>query len=749
MITFSENSRNKQVPKGEKGAITVFLSITLLLMITLTGLLVDGARIRTSETMVKRVTANALHSSLSYYDKTFKEDYGLFTLALPDELLGDYLRDYVEVGLKQRDSQTNSREFWDIYSFMIEEIEGSSLYPLAEDEVIRQQILEFMKYRGPKKLAEEFIDKLVEVSKISEAATIMKEKIQLERQLSELAHLEKQLEENIAKVNQFNLLEVYPIESTIGGRTSALVIHQNQKEDLSNELHQLTKDLEKVTLEEKVYLQLQMEELQQKIREENENIEGSQSQLINEINQLMKKIENQMLYNVEINQLAKLIQAKNEEVKKKTEVLKQKSYNPQEGIGNDIAKTLLTDLEDYGKTAEEYDFNNLIKLSSNNILILKENITPTLTQMKSIIQQQGRSGLEGQINRFNGLIGTYHTNVMQYNYKFAYNRWKLELEDLGEATEADTRRETAKKANDFLKEDEGNQLIISQSLQNLLPSKGIGKGNSTTLVEFDSNGKKSGYSEESFSLLEGLLGNILSVGEGIRDELYINEYILGIFKSNVSEHNPFQNNLRNQPKSSRVAFFDSEVEYILYGNSSQRENITAVKKDLMKIRFFANLLYVYSDVKLVKNATILATKLSAPIGMAAMPLIKTLILCGWSMNYSIEDTKQLLKGETVNFYRNKETLKFHYEDYLRILLLRPGFTSTVKLNRIKDLIQLNLQKNPMYGAQFTLEEANTFVKMDITYSIKVLFFRQVKKSEGIKLNTSDKVYYKMELLQGY
>nr|WP_243427958.1 DUF5702 domain-containing protein [Alkaliphilus hydrothermalis] len=229
-------------------------------------------------------------------------------------------------------------------------------------------------------------------------------------------------------------------------------------------------------------------------------------------------------------------------------------------------------------------------------------------------------------------------------------------------------------------------------------------------------------------MISTILGGAEALGEGIRNEIYINEYILDVF-----------NNYVNQEKKQRTAFFNSEVEYILYGNPSQQENITAVKRDLIMMRFVVNLLYVYSDPKLVESATILATSLAAPIGPAAMPLIKTLILCGYAMNYSVEDVNQLLKGEAVNFYRGKEALKLIYEDYVRFLLLRPGYSHSTKINRVKDLIQLNLQKNPIYGEKYLIKQSNTFVDLKVQYSMKVLFWGKKDRQ----------AHYKMELMQGY
>jgi len=183
---------------GEKGAITVFLSITLLVIITLTGMLVDGARIGTGDATMKRVAGTALHSTLSHYDQTLKEEYGLFALAMPQGDLKDFVGQYMNKGFN------SDSGFWDLYQFNIEKLQVSPKYSLGEDVVLRQQILEYMKYRGPKILVEEFYDKIKAMSNVEETATLLKDKMEIERELNELAHMEKELEEEIEKAKNFN-----------------------------------------------------------------------------------------------------------------------------------------------------------------------------------------------------------------------------------------------------------------------------------------------------------------------------------------------------------------------------------------------------------------------------------------------------------------------------------------------------------------------------------------------------------------
>jgi len=43
----------------------------------------------------------------------------------------------------------------DLYDYKIENVKVQPIYNLSEPEVLRAQILEYMKYRGPKELSED------------------------------------------------------------------------------------------------------------------------------------------------------------------------------------------------------------------------------------------------------------------------------------------------------------------------------------------------------------------------------------------------------------------------------------------------------------------------------------------------------------------------------------------------------------------------------------------------------------------
>ena len=162
----------------------------------------------------------------------------------------------------------------------------------------------------------------------------------------------------------------------------------------------------------------------------------------------------------------------------------------------------------------------------------------------------------------------------------------------------------------------------------------------------------------------------------------------------------------NGGKKSSV--LNGEVEYILYGRASDKENSACVKLSLFELRFPVNLAKVYED------AAKMAAINSAALAFAPVPQpLAAFVLAGIEASImSYADVETLFSGQDVPFFEGSSLGS--YEDYLRILLLLlPG---EAKLLRLMDVIQMNLQ-----------EKGEVFAFKDYCYgvSIKAVFSKEV------------------------
>ena len=182
----------------------------------------------------------------------------------------------------------------------------------------------------------------------------------------------------------------------------------------------------------------------------------------------------------------------------------------------------------------------------------------------------------------------------------------------------------------------------------------------------------------------------------MKSEIYINEYILEYFSKNTDE-----------PGTDR--FFSNEVEYILYGSDSDRDNYKRAKRAIRTVRTALNMAYIYRSPQMVQETLSLAESLT-PGPLA--PLTQLLIIAAWSSLESYNDMKNLEAGNRIPLVKSSATWKISlssvrsgefsegmiendsrgglsYGSYLKLLLLTED--TETKLLRMMDLIQINMK----------------------------------------------------------
>ncbi len=738
--------------KKQQGAITVFFSIILLILITLTGIIVDGARIRAAETMAREAANTALHSVLANYNQTLKEDYGLFALELKEEEVNQLLHFYLEGSMTSHESLDLSFYNpipWDLFEYSIEALNSTSLYSLGEDPVISQQILEFMKYRAPKVLLEEGLEYFFELEKIGRAAKDLEDKLEIERELGSLAQKQLELEKIIARLKGFSIDRNVGVLANIISGAYGRIEYQEWKEEIKEQQQQVRNTLREIENpeERESYLE-ELEDLRSQWEEVDEAEEALEDKMAESYREAAKAVGAALEDCRQLSSISQELQQMMGEIKVKTMAMAEKLEKRQGEDKGEYEKYLKEELQGYRDFVEGEQLDQLIAAGAEN--------QGHLEAAKAILDETYETAMDVTVDSRENLrtldqsLNEFSRSLEPLDLSLNYEKpavIEVSPEEAGE--DKDNRKEISAKANELFQQATGKEdIVIDSATLAKLPSRGEQASDHGTEVEFDEKDKDRGYSEDSLSELYQQSSILVSGVNEIRDQLYINEYSLGTFKTALSPHGDLGYNLRNQPKDERISFFDYEVEYILYGNASQKKNLLKTKRDLVATRFVLNLIYVYQNPQLLKSATAIASLLAAPLGGAAMPLIKTMILCGWAMGYSLEDVAQIMKGERVNFYRDRDSFKLGYEDYLRLFLLRPGLDQSRKLDRIKDLIQLNLQKNPLYTDKVALSSYYTYVGMELDYSLKVLFLRGFN-SQGHEPGGKDRYQIKLLQWQGY
>lgn len=182
-----------------------------------------------------------------------------------------------------------------------------------------------------------------------------------------------------------------------------------------------------------------------------------------------------------------------------------------------------------------------------------------------------------------------------------------------------------------------------------------------------------------------------------------------------------------------------EVEYLISGKSTDRENLKAVVHKLLAIRFALNYSYLLSDSAKQAEAYALAAAI-ANIGSSIPGIvegIKILLLAAWSYGESMIDIRSLLKGNKIPLVKTETTWQLKlsnlatltakeensregntYKDYLKILLFLQ-LDSKEKYLRMMDIMEQRIQEKQ---SDFQLSECIFSYKMTAEKEVPSLFY---------------------------
>lgn len=197
-------------------------------------------------------------------------------------------------------------------------------------------------------------------------------------------------------------------------------------------------------------------------------------------------------------------------------------------------------------------------------------------------------------------------------------------------------------------------------------------------------------------------------------KLGMGEYVLEHFSTAVSAEDERAGNTLRGNKTPKGGALDYEMEYILAGKNSDKENLEAVVKKLLLLRFVPNYGYLQSDTAKRAEAEALALTLCTLLTVPAIAeAVTQALLFAWAFGECIMDVRALLKGNRVPLIKTGESWQLQmselltlgteedtkegkdteggmkYEDYMRMLLFLED-TSGIAMRGL-DMIEKRLQ----------------------------------------------------------
>lgn len=178
-----------------KGAVSIFLVIILVPMLTVSSLFVDASRVKLSKAVMSSAGDLTMNTALTDYDTVLKDMYGLFATAQDKEDLFAKLEDYyrtciVSSGIsgtaadsyvsqlmaslgKVSEGDTSDLLNMQLTDFSTKEVTGANL---ANATIVKSQIVNFMKYRSPINTGLSFISSLKSFSSLSKQTELVEKR---------------------------------------------------------------------------------------------------------------------------------------------------------------------------------------------------------------------------------------------------------------------------------------------------------------------------------------------------------------------------------------------------------------------------------------------------------------------------------------------------------------------------------------------------------------------------------------------
>ena len=192
-----------------------------------------------------------------------------------------------------------------------------------------------------------------------------------------------------------------------------------------------------------------------------------------------------------------------------------------------------------------------------------------------------------------------------------------------------------------------------------------------------------------------------------------------------------------------------QLEYMIYGKSSDYENLQSMAWTLLFWREASNMLYLFTNEEKVAQAELLAAALSIILYMPElMDTLKYSILFAWTFAESISDLNILFDGGRVPLFKSDKTWRLsivdmllfrnflhggdlgeglYYQDYLRIKLFMTD--SSTKTKRLMDIIEMDVRKTAGNGA-FRIDHCVDIFRAELSIGTRYGYEAKVDKIYG-------------------
>lgn len=321
---------------------------------------------------------------------------------------------------------------------------------------------------------------------------------------------------------------------------------------------------------------------------------------------------------------------------------------------------------------------------SENVIIFQD----TINSLEKIINEDGDPvEADNVLSRLKDVNHGLDIKIVHNNADDSYEKY-------------DTREEAQEQYNEATEEDEDDEKgEIASNIYTTLPSVLAGKNTSSFDDVLDAAIDLSGFDSIGMILSGDVFAGIKDIGSDLLNTALVDDYVLS--------------HMNHRLYDGARGPLNGEIEYIIAGNKTDKDNYKAVRNKLFTLRFILNIIHVFRDSEKRTHADNIGRAIAACCSYGVGGEIFALItIASWSLAETFSDISLLLDGDSVplvkknddwktsidGLFNNKKEEKkeskadkindFDYEEYLRVLLLMTP--QETKLLRIADIIELNM-----------------------------------------------------------
>lgn len=197
----------KRFSRKCKGTIAVFLTLILIPTFIFSGVMVDGSRILASKNLISGAGDLAMNAALSNYHEELNEAYGLLAMADSPQEIESVMQECFETTLNaskvSREDFSKALVYLELTmgGFQASDIVDTEIY---QTEVLKQEVLEYMKYRAPVTLVDRAVkDKAGKLETIGEERAAADAELKFEKELNDVQQLLDDLNELAEKQKNY------------------------------------------------------------------------------------------------------------------------------------------------------------------------------------------------------------------------------------------------------------------------------------------------------------------------------------------------------------------------------------------------------------------------------------------------------------------------------------------------------------------------------------------------------------------